>query len=76
MKNLRRWALTSLYYNPAANALDGYILGATEMRNKIYELIMLTNNTNLDNIKANPELATLALMELAQKVKTLGEDNE
>lgn len=54
------------------NELDlVYKAGLEKMREEIYNLIILTDSINSDNIRDNPKLASFLLLELAEKVKTL-----
>lgn len=59
------------------NELDiAYRAGLEKMREEIYNLIILTDSINCDNIKDNPRLASFLLLELAEKVKQLEVKNE
>lgn len=76
MTKLQRWAREGTKYMYDVNVTEAYITGAKDMRMKINDLIRLTDQINSDNIKQDPRLASFLLLELADKVKTLGDENE
>ena len=73
MNDLRKWAKAGTQYMYDVNAVEAFEAGAIDMRNRIHELIRLTDSINTDNIKADPILTSFILLELADKVKTFGE---
>ena len=75
MTKLQRWAVEGTQYMYDVNAKEAYTAGAKDMRKRVSELIRLTDQINSDNIKEDPKLASFLLLELADKVSTLGDEN-
>lgn len=74
MKKLRTWAkaATSYMYDPSPT--DCVESGMIQMRDRVYKLLIEQDALNAENIKTNPELASYLLLEIAEKVKNLGEE--
>lgn len=75
MKKLDQWAVEGTQYLYDVNAVEAFKLGAQNMRERIYKLIIEKDLVNADNIKLNPELASYLLLEMGEEVRTLGDDN-
>lgn len=74
MKKINKWAVEGTQYMYDVNAVEAYTAGALDMRNKIFNLIKLTEEINSDNIKQNPELTSYLLLDLADKIRNFGEE--
>ena len=76
MTKLDKWSKTGTIYMYDVNVSEAFKAGAKDMRTRIHELITLTESINSDNIKNDPRLASYLLLQLAETIKTYGDENE
>lgn len=74
MKKLTSWSNNAVRKMQDPNMTDIYESGAIEMRDRIYKMLIEEDLLNSENIKNDPRLASYLLLQLAEKVKNLGED--
>lgn len=74
MTKLKKLCVEATQFCYDVNAVEAAQLGAKKVRQEIYSLVKYVDEVNAENLKTNPELASFLLLELAEKIKTFGDE--
>lgn len=74
MTKLSKMCIDATTYCYDVNVREAAELGAKKIRQEIYNLVKCMDEVNSENLKTNPELASFLLLELAEKIKTFGDE--